>query len=82
MDALVTQDPKMDGALGGSRTHDLWLRRPTLYPTELRAHRIDLAICRLREPANIQGCQVVITLSGYCGSSIITSTESDQVANH
>ena len=26
------------GALGGSRTHDLWLRRPTLYPSELRAH--------------------------------------------
>ena len=26
------------GAPGGSRTHDLWLRRPTLYPTELRAH--------------------------------------------
>lgn len=26
------------GAPGGSRTHDLRLRRPTLYPTELRAH--------------------------------------------
>jgi hypothetical protein len=26
------------GAPGGSRTHDLWLRKPTLYPTELRAH--------------------------------------------
>jgi hypothetical protein len=26
------------GAPGGSRTHDLWLRRPTLYPAELRAH--------------------------------------------
>jgi hypothetical protein len=25
------------GAPGGSRTHDLWLRKPTLYPTELRA---------------------------------------------
>src|SRR5258706_2409027 len=25
------------GAPGGSRTHDLWLRRPTLYPAELRA---------------------------------------------
>ena len=24
------------GALGGSRTHDLWLRKPTLYPAELR----------------------------------------------
>jgi hypothetical protein len=26
------------GAPGGIRTHDLWLRRPTLYPAELRAH--------------------------------------------
>ena len=26
------------GAPGEIRTHDLWLRRPTLYPTELRAH--------------------------------------------
>jgi hypothetical protein len=26
------------GAPGGSRTHDLWLRRPTLYPAELQAH--------------------------------------------
>ncbi len=25
-------------ALGAIRTRDLWLRRPTLYPTELRAH--------------------------------------------
>lgn len=25
------------GAPGGSRTHDLWLRKPTLYPAELRA---------------------------------------------
>ena len=23
---------------GEIRTHDLWLRRPTLYPAELRAH--------------------------------------------
>ena len=28
------------GAPGGSRTHDLWLRRPTLYPAELQAHSI------------------------------------------
>ena len=25
------------GARGGVRTHDLWFRRPTLYPTELLA---------------------------------------------
>ena len=29
----------LDGALGEIRTHGLWLRRPTLYPTELRAHK-------------------------------------------
>ena len=29
--------PLLTGAPGGSRTHDLWLRKPTLYPTELRA---------------------------------------------
>ncbi|CCG09408.1 Serine/threonine protein kinase [Pararhodospirillum photometricum DSM 122] len=28
-----------NGASGGIRTHDLWLRRPTLYPAELRARR-------------------------------------------
>ena len=36
------------------RTFDLWLRRPTLYPTELRAHALsaewnntDITLCRL-----------------------------------
>ena len=28
----------MIGAPGGSRTHDPWLRKPILYPAELRAH--------------------------------------------
>ena len=32
------------GAPGEIRTHGLWLRRPTLYPTELRAHKVFL-IC-------------------------------------
>ena len=27
------------GGRDGIRTHDLWLRRPTLYPAELPAHR-------------------------------------------
>lgn len=27
-----------NGAPGGIRTHGLWLRKPTLYPTELQAH--------------------------------------------
>ena len=30
------------GAPGAIRTHGLWLRRPTLYPAELRAHKICL----------------------------------------
>ena len=33
---------KFNGAPGAIRTHGLWLRRPTLYPTELRAHKICL----------------------------------------
>ena len=28
------------GVSGGDRTHNLWRRRPTLYPIELRIHRI------------------------------------------
>jgi hypothetical protein len=40
-DALVDElhgpDYKMTGAPGGIRTPDLWLRRPMLYPAELRA---------------------------------------------
>ena len=32
-------DNTMIGALGGNRTHDPRLRRPILYPTELRAQK-------------------------------------------
>ena len=28
------------GALGEIRTHDFWIRSPTLYPTELQMHII------------------------------------------
>jgi hypothetical protein len=40
--AFGNQRSKSDlsGAPGVSRTRDLWLRRPTLYPAELRAHSI------------------------------------------
>ena len=31
---------KVNGAAGEARTHDLWLRRPLLYPTELLPHDI------------------------------------------
>jgi hypothetical protein len=42
-DAIKKQLPMgnalcITGAPGGSRTHDLRLRRPTLYPAELQAH--------------------------------------------
>ena len=36
---MVPRNPlgtKWDGAPGTTRTYDLWLRKPTLYPTELR----------------------------------------------
>jgi hypothetical protein len=31
-------------ASGGGRTHNLWLRRPTLYPIELRTRRVPMII--------------------------------------
>ena len=35
---LKSHDHKSEiGALGGIRTHHLWLRKPALYPNELRA---------------------------------------------
>ena len=40
------------GAPGGSRTHDLRLRRPTLYPTELRAQAGILISDTQLEPVN------------------------------
>lgn len=41
----------MNGALGGDRTHNLQLRRLTLYPVELRArqHTYDNIICKGRK---------------------------------
>ena len=33
-------------APGGGRTHNLWLRRPTLYPVELRAQQTAIIIRR------------------------------------
>ena len=30
--------PLILGALGEIRTHDFWIRSPTLYPTELQVH--------------------------------------------
>ncbi|SVC70657.1 uncharacterized protein METZ01_LOCUS323511 [marine metagenome] len=31
---------KTSGTRGGGRTHNLWLRRPALYPIELRARQV------------------------------------------
>ena len=38
LSGLLQTGLKEFGAPGEIRTHDLWLRRPTLYPTELQAH--------------------------------------------
>ena len=35
----VSQDKKSNGAPDRIRTCGLWYRKPTLYPTELRAHK-------------------------------------------
>ena len=46
-------------APGGGRTHNLWLRRPTLYPVELRAQRErELAI----DPADFHRFSDVVLL--------------------
>ena len=37
---LCQYDPVRNGAPERIRTFDLWLRRPTLYPAELRAHAL------------------------------------------
>ena len=39
--ARLFLDSNVNGAPGAIRTRGLWLRRPTLYPTELRAHYPD-----------------------------------------
>src|SRR5216683_5318143 len=46
-------EPGVNGAPGWSRTSGLWLRRPTLYPTELRARGV--AVPRSPTPASGQG---------------------------
>lgn len=45
---------KKNGMPGGSRTHDLLLRRQTLYPTELRAQHLQdyIKYCLNRKKAN------------------------------
>ena len=39
-DQLPTGEPPTQTASGGARTHNLWLRRPTLYPVELRMRQV------------------------------------------
>jgi hypothetical protein len=45
-------------APGGGRTHNLWLRRPTLYPVELRARKSNIveATVLSRKPKNRASC--------------------------
>lgn len=49
-DMLDRSALKKFGVPGGSRTHDLELRRLPLYPTELRAHKDKLAVDSLQLP--------------------------------
>src|SRR5215470_15471441 len=49
--ALRLQD--RGNAPGGGRTHNLWLRRPTLYPVELRARMRTGISHRFREVSQI-----------------------------
>ncbi len=51
---LFAKNRLPDGTPERIRTFDLWLRRPTLYPAELRAHALsaewnntDITVCRL-----------------------------------
>src|SRR6478735_8404761 len=48
--ARVTRAGGFDGAPDRSRTCDLWLRKPTLYPTELRAHAAHLTRRLVQRP--------------------------------
>ena len=48
------------GALGGNRTHDPRLRRPILYPTELRAHNLSTTA----KPINTEYNQSQLELQG------------------
>jgi hypothetical protein len=53
---------------GGSRTHDLRLRRPTLYPTELLAHTVSVFMCYfpVLRPAIFQRNKIINTLYRKC----------------
>ena len=39
MEEINEKPFKRSGTRGGGRTHNLWLRRPALYPIELRAQK-------------------------------------------
>ena len=43
---FIHSDQRLGSAPGGGRTHNLWLRRPTLYPVELRARQTAIIIRR------------------------------------
>jgi hypothetical protein len=53
----------MRAASGGARTHNLWLRRPTLYPVELRTRSV-------RDPKVVcaKGQTALLTLPPYSGN--------------
>ncbi len=55
-----------NGAPETIRTSDLWLRRPTLYPTELRAHGHDFTVVTTVSPLSIVLTYFLIVLNWLC----------------
>jgi hypothetical protein len=58
-------------ASGGGRTHNLWLRRPTLYPIELRTRKIRKdrsARCRRRQMSVSARCERWFSYVQICPS--------------
>ena len=69
---VFPQVPEIFGAPGAIRTHGLWLRRPTLYPTELRAHTClsRQRACRCQAlPLPASGASRLSPENGPCPSS-------------
>src|SRR5579871_3529795 len=60
--ACVQAQQSEDGAPGRSRTCDLWLRKPTLYPTELRA--LVVAPASVRGGIGMAGSEPAVAAQG------------------
>ena len=64
-----------DGTRGGGRTHNLWLRRPALYPIELRARQVKTGKPNWhRRPALGLSAPVRLSFQGINVSAAATAT--------